>query len=103
RWCGAGEWLALSGRSVRLGRMQGGAGSFLEQYEERVSSGEIGRDSAQQSAARAFDGLEQRPAGYVPASKQNFLGRLFGNGKRAQPVKGLPLHGDVGRRQTILR
>jgi cell division protein ZapE len=79
--------------------MQGG---FLDQYEELVSSGEIERDSAQRSVASAFTTLEDRLVGYRPASKQNLLGRLFGNGKRAEPVKGLYVHGDVGRGKTML-
>src|SRR5579871_1853119 len=82
--------------------MQGGSASFLGQYEELVSSGEIERDSAQQSAASAFDALEQRLAGYRPFRKQNLIGRIFGNGKRAEPVKGLYVHGDVGRGKTML-
>jgi cell division protein ZapE len=82
--------------------MQGGSASFLGQYEELVSSGEIERDAAQQSAAVAFSALEERLAGYRPASKQNFLGRLFGNGKRSEPIKGLYVHGEVGRGKTML-
>jgi len=82
--------------------MNGGSASFLGQYEELVSSGEIERDAAQQSAAAAFSALEERLDGYRPASKQNFLGRLFGNGKRAEPVKGLYIHGEVGRGKTML-
>jgi len=79
--------------------MQGG---FLDQYEELVSSGEIERDSAQHRAASAFASLEDRLVGYRPASKQNLIGRLFGNGKRAEPVKGLYVHGEVGRGKTML-
>ena len=82
--------------------MQGDSASFLGQYEELVSSGEIERDSAQQSAASAFDALEQRLAGYRPFRKQNLIGRIFGNGKRAEPVRGLYVHGDVGRGKTML-
>src|SRR5437016_1155439 len=81
--------------------MQGGT-AFLQQYEELVSSGEIERDSAQQSAASAFSALEERLVGYRPASKQNLIGRLFGNGKRGEPIKGLYVHGDVGRGKTML-
>src|SRR5437016_2247003 len=81
--------------------MQGGT-AFLQQYEELVSSGEIERDSAQQSAASAFSALEERLVGYRPASKQNLIGRLFGNGKRGEPIKGLYIHGDVGRGKTML-
>ena len=82
--------------------MQGGSASFLGHYEELVSSGEIERDSAQQSAARAFAALEQRLVGYRPVAKQKLLGRLFGNGKRAEPIKGLYVHGEVGRGKTML-
>ena len=81
--------------------MQGGSASFLGQYEELVSSGEIERDSAQQSAAVAFSALEERLSGYRPVRKQKLLGRLFGNGKR-EPIKGLYIHGEVGRGKTML-
>ncbi len=82
--------------------MQGGSVSFLGQYEDLVSSGEIERDAAQQSAAMAFASLEERLSGYRPARKQKLLGRLFGNGKRAEPIKGLYVHGEVGRGKTML-
>jgi cell division protein ZapE len=82
--------------------MQGGSPSFLGQYEELVSSGEIERDSAQQGAAVAFSALEERLAGYRPVRKQNLLGRLFGNGKRTEPLTGLYVHGEVGRGKTML-
>ncbi len=82
--------------------MQGGTTSFLGQYEDLVSSGEIERDSAQQSAAVAFSALEQRLSGYRPVRKQKLLGRLFGNGKRTEPIKGLYVHGEVGRGKTMM-
>ena len=82
--------------------MHGGSASFLFHYEELVSSGEIERDFAQQSAASAFSALEERLVGYRPVARQNLIGRLFGNGKRAEPIKGLYIHGEVGRGKTML-
>jgi cell division protein ZapE len=82
--------------------MNGGAQSFLSEYEELVSSGEIERDFAQQRAAGAFAALEARLAGYRPVRKAKLLDRLFGNGKNGAPVKGLYIHGDVGRGKTML-
>src|SRR5690242_17609391 len=76
--------------------------SFLPQYEALIASGEIERDFAQQRAANAFAALEARLAGYRPMRKSGLLGRLFGNGRNGEPIKGLYVHGDVGRGKTML-
>jgi cell division protein ZapE len=80
----------------------GGGLSFLSHYEDLVTSGEIERDGAQQRGADAFAALETRLDGYRPTRKGRLLGRLFGNGKNAEPIKGLYVHGDVGRGKTML-
>src|SRR5437868_6682605 len=79
-----------------------GRTSFLSRYEALIANGEIERDSAQQRAAGAFVALEARLAGYRPARKAGLLGRLFGNGKNGEPIKGLYIHGEVGRGKTML-
>lgn len=77
--------------------------SFHSQYQALVTSGEIEADAAQAAAADALGALEARLAHYRPvARKQGLLGRLFGNGKSAEQIKGLYIHGDVGRGKTML-
>jgi len=46
--------------------------------------------------------LETRLSGYRPAGKARLIDRLFRNGKNAEPIKGLYIHGDVGRGKTML-
>jgi cell division protein ZapE len=77
--------------------------SFRFQYQHLVSAGEIEADPAQAAAAEAFSDLEARLADYRPAArKAGLLGRLFGNGKHTEPMKGLYVHGEVGRGKTML-
>src|ERR1700709_1621613 len=80
----------------------GGNLSFLAQYQAFVASGELETDAAQQRAARAFADLEARLADYRPPRKGGLLSRLFRNGKSTERVKGLYIHGDVGRGKTML-
>jgi cell division protein ZapE len=83
--------------------MSAKAASFHSQFQALVTSGEIEADAAQAAAAAALGALEARLAHYRPAArKQGLLGRLFGNGKSAEQIKGLYIHGDVGRGKTML-
>src|SRR5262245_25395607 len=77
--------------------------SFHSQYQMLVSSGEIEADPAQAEAAKAFAMLEAQLAHYRPAARKNgLLGRLLGNGKPTDQIKGLYIHGEVGRGKTML-
>jgi cell division protein ZapE len=77
--------------------------SFRSQYQLLVSTGEIEADAAQAAAADAFSALEMRLANYRPvAGKKGLLGRLLGNGKQTDPIRGLYVHGEVGRGKTML-
>jgi cell division protein ZapE len=77
--------------------------SFRSQYQHLVSAGEIEADPAQAEAAEAFSALEARLAHYRPvARKAGLLGKLFGNGKQTEAMKGLYVHGEVGRGKTML-
>ena len=77
--------------------------SFRSQYQALIAAGEIEADPAQAGAVEAFSALEARLAGYQPAAhKSGFFSRLFGNGKQSEPIKGLYIHGEVGRGKTML-
>ena len=77
--------------------------SFRSQYQALIATGEIEADPAQAGAVEAFSALEARLTGYRPAARKNgFLGKLFGNGGSAEPIRGLYIHGEVGRGKTML-
>jgi cell division protein ZapE len=77
--------------------------SFRSQYQTLVTSGEIEADAAQAVAVDALGSLEARLAHYRPAPRKNgLLGRLLGNGKQTEPIKGMYIHGEVGRGKTML-
>jgi cell division protein ZapE len=75
--------------------------SFRQHYQALVSSGTIERDAAQARIVEAFAALEQRLAGHKRARKRGLLGRLFRD-KDEEPLRGLYIHGDVGRGKTML-
>jgi cell division protein ZapE len=75
--------------------------SFRQHYEGLVSSGTIERDPAQVRIVDAFAALEQRMSGYNPLRKRRLLGRLFRD-KDEEPLRGLYIHGEVGRGKTML-
>src|SRR5581483_9691562 len=75
--------------------------SFRQHYQALVSSGTIERDPAQAKTADAFAELEQRLAGHKRARKRRLLGRLFRD-KDEELLRGLYIHGDVGRGKTML-
>jgi cell division protein ZapE len=79
-----------------------GVDSLARRYESLVAGGEISRDAAQIEAARKFDLLNQRLAENGRAGKSGPLGRLFASSPAKQPVKGLYIHGEVGRGKTML-
>lgn len=77
--------------------------SFRSQYQALVASGEIEADPAQASAVEAYSRLEAQLAGYRPAGRRKgFFGRLFGGGSESRLIKGLYVHGEVGRGKTML-
>src|SRR4030081_476969 len=75
--------------------------SFRAHYQALVSSGAIEADAAQARAVEACSALEQRLARYKPVRKQGLLGRLFAD-KDEAPLRGLYVHGEVGRGKTML-
>jgi cell division protein ZapE len=74
--------------------------SFRRHYQALVSAGTIEADPAQAQAVEAFTALETRLAGYRPG-RGGLLQRLFAD-KDAVPLRGLYIHGEVGRGKTML-
>lgn len=77
--------------------------SIHRKLEALVASGERKRDPAQFAIARRFDNLSAELLASRPSRKTNALGWLFASRKKDQPpVKGLYIHGGVGRGKTML-
>ena len=76
--------------------------SALEIYQDLVAARKLERDPAQERLLARFGALEQRVATHRSARRTQPLGWLFGGGNNDQPVKGLYVHGDVGRGKTML-
>ena len=77
--------------------------SVSMQYAARAAAGRIELDPAQQAVVEDLTRLEARLAEHRLARKSSSLGWLFGAHRRAAaPVKGLYLHGEVGRGKTML-
>jgi cell division protein ZapE len=75
--------------------------SFKAHYQALVASGTIEADPAQAQAVEAFAALEARLSGYRPGRGGRLLKRLFAD-KDPQPLRGLYIHGEVGRGKTML-
>ena len=73
-----------------------------ERYAALVHEGEIERDPAQEAIALKLARLEERLAQHRLSRKSSHLGWLFAKSKPAGPIKGLYIHGDVGRGKTML-
>ncbi len=72
-------------------------------YNALVVAGEIEHDPAQEALAAKLAQLEARIAEHRLARKSSALGWLFGTEqKRGGPIKGLYIHGEVGRGKTML-
>ena len=76
--------------------------SVHELYEGLISARKLERDPAQERLLDRFVALEQRVAAHRSARRTKPLGWLFGNGGQNGPVKGLYIHGEVGRGKTML-
>jgi cell division protein ZapE len=72
-------------------------------YAARVAAGEIESNPAQADVLELLAGLERRLSEHRLARKSSSLGWLFhARARRAEPIKGLYLYGDVGRGKTML-
>jgi cell division protein ZapE len=76
-----------------------GATSLVARYSELAAKGEISLDEAQLAAAAKFDELNARLS--RPPARSRSLGRFF-RPAAAAIVKGLYVHGEVGRGKTML-
>jgi len=72
-------------------------------YAALVTAGEIERDAAQVALAARLDRLNERLASLRLARKSSSLGWFFAKREQQEaPLKGLYIHGDVGRGKTML-
>jgi cell division protein ZapE len=71
--------------------------ALAARYAAKVAAGEIRADEAQADLVRRLDRLIRELAAIRPAGR---LTRLFGRG--ASTLKGLYIHGEVGRGKTML-
>jgi cell division protein ZapE len=76
--------------------------SVSELYAARVAAGEIERDPAQAEAVARLAALQRRLAERRLARKSSSLGWLFGRRDTGEPLRGLYIHGEVGRGKTML-
>jgi cell division protein ZapE len=76
--------------------------SVLELYENLVAAKKLERDRAQERLLLRFAALEQRVSAHRSARRINPVGWLFSSRDRSDLVKGLYIHGDVGRGKTLL-
>ena len=75
--------------------------SISVRYAALVAAGKIEPDAAQAAAIAKLVTLEAAIASRRLARKSSALGWLFGNVK-PEPIKGLYVHGEVGRGKTML-
>lgn len=77
--------------------------SMRERYDALAASGEIDPDAAQRALAGRFDRLIEELGQKRLSKKGSALGWLFGRkAANREPVKGLYIHGEVGRGKTML-
>jgi cell division protein ZapE len=74
-----------------------------QRYDHLVGTGALDRDAAQERVAAALDLLIDEIAAKRLAHKSSALGWLFARKRETrEPVKGLYIHGGVGRGKTML-
>jgi cell division protein ZapE len=74
-----------------------------QRYDHLVEAGTVVRDAAQEKVAARLDHLIDEIAAKRLAQKSSALGWLFARKRETrEPVKGLYIHGGVGRGKTML-
>jgi cell division protein ZapE len=79
--------------------------SVSRRYAAIVEAGEIERDLAQEAVVAKLDTLQNRLTDQRLDRKVSVLGRLFSRREKqasAVPIRGLYVHGEVGRGKTML-
>ena len=77
--------------------------SASARYAALVAADEIQYNAAQEALAAKLDQLNARLASHRLARKSSALGWMFaGHEKKAEPIKGLYIYGEVGRGKTML-
>jgi cell division protein ZapE len=79
-----------------------GDDAISRRYNALVNGGELNADRAQRTIVRRLDQLSQAVTAKRMARKTSALGWLFAKGGKPEPVRGLYLHGGVGRGKTML-
>jgi len=79
------------------------ADTFSTRYAALIAAGEIEADPGQAALAGRLAALDARLAQHRLAQKSSSLGWLFGRRQNhTAPLKGLYVHGEVGRGKTML-
>jgi len=77
--------------------------TVMQRYRHLVEAGQVTRDAAQERIGRALDKLIDEIIAKRLANKSSALGWLFAKRRETRaPVKGLYIHGGVGRGKTML-
>jgi cell division protein ZapE len=77
--------------------------TVAQRYAHLVDRGDLSRDAAQVSLAQALDRLIDELSAKRLSAKSSSLGWLFAKRRETQaPVRGLYIHGGVGRGKTML-
>jgi cell division protein ZapE len=80
----------------------GPEGPVAARYAALVAAGTIRADHSQADLARRLDELNRRLADPTPARRRGRLARLLGAAAPPDAIRGLYIHGDVGRGKTML-
>ena len=76
--------------------------TVTERYREHVAHGDLSEDPRQLEVAAALDGVLSDIRTKRLAAKRSSLGWLFARKVKPEPVRGLYVHGSVGRGKTML-
>lgn len=81
---------------------QSGDDPISRRYEALVRAGDIAADSGQRTVVRRLDQLSEQITRRQLSRKSSPLGWLFARGKPRETIRGVYIHGNVGRGKTML-